>query len=222
MRLFTAVAVVAMFVTVESWSKVAQTTLRELTASADLIVIGSVTKVIDVKGLKVAQVHVVTTVKGIPHATVYYLAQPTWICDTTGATVGEETLFFFNEYPFDPHPASMPYVKPAGGAGKYTVEEGASPVGLAFKEPTGFRERVKILVDGSSFWQVSWSGRGQMPIRNVHGTKYVTLWVGDVRLPTGMSTISGPEHECSFIRSVPLSAMLDFVQQQASQAPAEI
>jgi hypothetical protein len=97
--------------------KVAPTTLRELTASSDLIVVGEVTRVTSIKGLRVAEVRVTTTIKGQSPSTIYYLAQPTWICDTTGATVGKETLFFFTKYRFDPQPTSMAYVKPIGGLG---------------------------------------------------------------------------------------------------------
>jgi hypothetical protein len=221
MRFFTVLAVV-LFLAGECFPKVAPTTLQKLTSSADLIVIGKVTKLLNVKDLRVAEVQVAKTLKGPPHPTIHYLAQPTWICDTTGATVGEETLFFFNKYRFDPEPASMAFVRPGGSAGTYTVEDDVSSVRV-FKEPTGFREQVAALVGSSSFWQVSWEGRGQMPVRDLHGTKYVTLWVGDVLLPTGMRTISGPKREySSFIRSVPLSAMLDFVQQQANAGAQKV
>jgi hypothetical protein len=213
MRFFVVLATLVMFLAGESFPRVAPTTLRELTGSAKLIVIGKVTSVTDVKGLKVAEVHITKTLKGAPQEVVYYLAQPTWTCDITAATVGEETLFFFEKYRFDPHPASMAYVRSAGAAGSYTVEAGATPVG-AFKEPVGFRETITAIVGSSPFWQVSWSGRGQMPLRNVRNAKYVTLWIGDVQLPAEMSTISGPQREySSFIRSVPLSQMLDFIQQ---------
>ena len=110
----------------------------------------------------------------------------------------------------------MAYVKSAGATGSYTIEDGATPAG-AFKEPIGFREAITAVVGSSPFWQVSWSGRGQMPLRNVRNAKYVTLWISDVRLPAEMSTISGAQREySSFIRSVPLSQMLDFIQQQLS------
>jgi len=78
----------------------------------------------------------------------------------------------------------------------------------------GFREQIKTLIGDSHFWDVSWSGRGQMPIRD-HGAKYATLWVGDVRLPDGIPTVSGPERKYSFIRSAPLMTILDFVRQQS-------
>ena len=97
----------------------------------------------------------------------------------------------------------------------YTIEDDVSPLG-AFKEPSGFREHIKPLLGDSHFWQVSRAGRGQMPIRDLRGTKYATLWIGDVRLPEGIPTVSGPKPEySSFIRSAPLAAILDYVQQQS-------
>jgi hypothetical protein len=220
MRFFAFLAVVVICVGGECSAKVAPTTLKELTASSDLIVVGKVTAVTSIKGLRVAEVQVTTTLKGESPSTIYYLAQPTWICDTTGATVGEETLFFFTKYRFDPHPLSMAYVKPTGDPGTYTIEDGATPLG-AFKEPMGFREQIGPLVGNSYFWQVSWAGRGQMPIRNIHGTKYATLWIGDVRLPDGIPTISSPESEYSFIRSAPLEVIIAFVKGARTNARAD-
>ena len=215
MRAFVALALV-MFFSGECFPTVLPTTLRELTDSAKLIVIGRVTNVRDVKGLKVAEVRVTKTLKGSPQELVYYLAQPTWICDITSANVGQETLFFFGKYRFDPHPASMAYVKSTGTAGSYTIEDGATPAG-AFKEPIGFQEAITAIVGSSPFWQVAWSGRGQMPLRHVSDEKYVTVWTGDVQLPTDMSTISGPQRKYSgFIRSVSLLQMLNFIQSTKS------
>ena len=212
MRFFAALAAFVMFLSGVCFPRVAPTTLRELNGRAKLIVIGTVTSVRDVKGLKVAEVRVTKTLKGNPQELVYYLAQPTWTCDITSANVGEETLFFFEKYRFDPYPASITYVKSGGAAGSYTVEDGATPAG-AFKEPIGFREAITAIVGSSPFWQVSWSGRGQMPLRNVGDRKYVTVWTDDVRLPADMSTISGPQRKyAGFIRSAPLSQVLNFIQ----------
>ena len=72
------------------------------------------------------------------------------------------------------------------------------------------------MVGSAPFWLLSWSGRGKMPIRNVHGKQYATLWTADVRLPATISTISGPERKYSaFIRSAPLSQVLDFVRRSS-------
>jgi hypothetical protein len=214
MRSFTFLTAVVLFLAAECWPKVVPTTLKELTAHAELIVVGKVARVTSVKGLRVAEVRVTATVKGESPRTIYYLAQPTWVCDTSGATVGEETLFFFSKYKFDPNPASMAYAKPTGSAGTYTIQDGATPIG-AFKEPIGFREQITALVGPGYFWQLSWAGRGQMPIRNLYGTKYATLWIDDVRLPNGIPTVSGPERKYSFIRSAPLAVIVAFVKGQA-------
>lgn len=214
MRLFAFLSAVVLFLAAECSPKVAPTTLKELTAHAELIVVGKVVRVTNVKGLRVAEVQVAATIKGNSPTTIYYLAQPTWVCDTSAATIGEETLFFFSKYKFDPNPASIAYVKPTGSAGRYTIQDDATPVG-AFKEPIGFREQITALVDAGHFWQVSWAGRGRMPIRNLHGTKYATLWIDDVRLPAGIPTVSGPEHKYSFIRSAPLGVIVAFVKGQA-------
>jgi hypothetical protein len=211
MRFLAFLTAAVVCLTGECSPKVASTTLRELRNNSDLIVVGKATTVTSVKGVRVAQVQVTATIKGRSPSTIYYLAQPTWICDTTGATVGEETLFFFTRYSFDPHPASMAHVKPTGDPGTYTIEDGVSPLG-AFKEPTGFRQQISALVGDSYFWQVSWAGRGRMPIRTLNGTKYATLWIGDVRLPNGIPTVSGPEPEYSFIRSAPLAVIIAFVK----------
>lgn len=198
-------------------SKVAPTTLQELAAHADLIVIGKVTRVVEVEGIQVAQLQVSNTLKGVPHSTIYYLAEPTWVCDITSATVAEETLFFFNEYKFDPQPATMAFVRSAGQRGTYTVQNGPAPVG-SFKEPLGFRERINAMAGSTHFWRLSWSGRGRMPIRIVQGKPYVTLWTADVHLPATIRTIGGPEREYSaFIRSAPLSKVLDFVRSSSAR-----
>lgn len=195
-------------------SKVAATTLHDLTAGSGLIVIGRVTRSLEVKGVRVAEVQVTSTLKGSAYPTIYYLAQPTWICDITSGTVGEEALFFFTAYAFDPEPASMAYVRSAGSSGAYRVESGTAPSG-EFKEPLGFHREISSLVGSGSFWQVSWSGRGRMPIREIHATKYITLWVGDVALPSSIPPISGPERKYSaFIRSAPLSGVVNFVLQE--------
>ena len=197
-------------------AKVMPTTLRKLTASADLIVVGRVTNIIPVKGIPVAEVEVAETLKGKPYKRVYYLAQPTWTCDITSATIGESAVFFFEEYIFDPEPdaqrSSMAFVG-AERPGVYWVTSGPVTIG-DYREPPGFREAIKS-TGSSPFMMVHWSGRGRMPIREVTGVKYVTLWVGDVALPAGIETIGGPEPEySSFIRSVQLSTMVELIKSQ--------
>lgn len=144
MRFSTTIAVVIGLLIGDCLGKVAATSLRELADNADLIVIGRVTRVVQVKGVRVAEVQVANTIKGATHSLVYYLAQPTWTCDTTGSVVGEETIFFFDEYRFDPHPSSMAFVRPTEKAGIYAIESGAIPFGH-FKDLPDFVRESKTL-----------------------------------------------------------------------------
>jgi len=59
---------------------------------------------------------------------------------------------------------------------------------------------------------IAHSGRGRMPLREVEGKTYATLWSGDVRLPQGTATIPGPEPKYSFIRSVELNRLKELVR----------
>jgi hypothetical protein len=205
--------VIVLLLVGQSAAKVARTSLNELTARADLIVIGRVTRLIQVKEVTVAELQVIRTLKGAHFAKLYYLAQPTWTCDTTDAEVGEESLFFFENYVFDPEPASMAFVKQSSGKRGYEIKSGAIKIG--FKEPLGFKGEIRALTANSPFLAVSWSGRGRMPIREIKGLKYVTLWTGDVNLPEDLKTIPGPERECAeFIRSVQIIDLTAHIQKE--------
>jgi hypothetical protein len=70
---------------------------------------------------------------------------------------------------------------------------------------------------GQTVYQITWSGRGRLPITQVAGEELVTVWTGDVLLPDDMPTVPGPEPEFSFIQRVPLSAIRTAVEQAASQ-----
>ncbi len=57
------------------------------------------------------------------------------------------------------------------------------------------------------FWLIAQSGRGRMPIRDVEGNSYATIYTGDVQLPKGLMTSPGPEPKYEFIRSVELKRL---------------
>lgn len=197
----------------DSTAKVAATTLRELTSGADMIVVGRVADILKVKAVRLAAVEVIETLKGTPHKRIYYLAQPTWTCDITTGRIGETALFFFKEYIFDPEPSSMAFVEPER-PGLYWVTSGPITFG-GYKEPPGFRAEVVEVLGGFPLMTVYWSGRGRMPIREVQGIEYVTIWVCDVLLPAGVATIGGPEPEyADFIRSARLSEIVGLIKQQ--------
>ncbi len=75
-------------------------------------------------------------------------------------------------------------------------------------------ERVVLFLMRPKDWPADWpfrviahAGRGRMPIRDVEGKAFATIWTEDVRLPKGVMTIPGPETKYEFIRSVELSRL---------------
>ena len=110
----------------------------------------------------------------------------------------KRALLFFVPYEFDPGPEQKP--------------KDPNVWSSTFKEPVGFREGIEALGFRTTFMAIYWSGRGRIPSRFVDGKEYVTLWTDDVRLPSGISTIDGPEKKYArFIRSAPLDAIRDLV-----------
>jgi len=76
-------------------------------------------------------------------------------------------------------------------------------------------ERVVLFLknrSGSPILMIAHLGRGGMPLREVGGKTYATLWTEDVLLPEGTATIPGPEPKYSFIRSVELRKLKELVR----------
>jgi len=61
--------------------------------------------------------------------------------------------------------------------------------------------------EGVPFMLIGHAGRGRMPIRDVEGKAFATIWTHDIRLPKGVMTIPGPETKYEFMRSVELSQL---------------
>ena len=94
----------------------------------------------------------------------------------------------------------------------------ASPTWICDISEAKVGERVVLFLRKSKslpFLLIEHSGRGRMPIRDVNGKPHATIWVGDVRLPTGVTTIPGPEPENGFIRSVHVSDLRGAVRRDS-------
>jgi hypothetical protein len=179
-------------------AKVAPTTLAQLTAGSSSIVVGKVTSVFEIRGVRVATLSVEETWKGPQLHELAFLAQGTWTCDIADADPGERALLFLVPYQFDPEPNPKP--------------RDPNVWSSDFKEPAGFRQGLDHLGLPSPFMAIFWSGRGRMPTRLVDGQEHVTLWTDDVRLPPSISTVDGPEREyAGFIRSARLEAIREEV-----------
>jgi hypothetical protein len=71
-------------------------------------------------------------------------------------------------------------------------------------------ERVVLFLMRPKDWpfmMIAHAGTGRMPIRDVEGKAFATIWTEVVRLPKGVMTIPGPATKYEFIRSVELSQL---------------
>jgi hypothetical protein len=65
-------------------------------------------------------------------------------------------------------------------------------------------------------YEISFAGRGRMPIDEVDGDLHATVWTVDVILPSGTPMSPGPEPEYDFIRRVPLAVLRGAIVRRAA------
>jgi hypothetical protein len=70
--------------------------------------------------------------------------------------------------------------------------------------------------DDGTFY-IQWAGRGRMPLREIDGRTYVTLW-DNVVLPKDAPMVPGPDPRYDFIRSVELTYIEDLIRKQLHAA----
>src|SRR5215472_4655258 len=154
------ILVTVMSLSAHIYAKVGSVEFSTLVREADVIVLGTVVDVTTVKGVKVARVKVLETYKGRKVDELFFLAQPTWVCDISEAVKGETALLFLSSY-----------TNPRSGMERM------------FLSPLPSRKELEGTDVGKAMFLIIDSGRGRMPLRTVKGQQYATLWVGDVRLP---------------------------------------
>jgi hypothetical protein len=62
------------------------------------------------------------------------------------------------------------------------------------------------------------SGRGRMPIDEVNGKNYATFWP-EVRMPSGVEIVAGPEPKFDFIRRANLANLKDHIGRILKETP---
>lgn len=175
-------------------AKVAPTSLDGLAGESTSIVVGTVTRVVDVVGVRIVILRVDETWKGPEAAELAFVAQPTWICDTTGGASVERGVYFLSPYDYGPDPPPEWH--------------DSSVWGSVHKHPAGFRDGIAALNLTFPLMAVVHSGRGRMPIRSVGADAYATVWAHDVALPQGTPTIEGPDRmHPELLRSVRLEIL---------------
>jgi hypothetical protein len=130
--------------TTTAHAKVARVELSKMAISADLVFIGEVGTVHEMAGVSVAMVRVIEDLKGGAPPVAYYLAQPTWICDTSAAQAREKALFFLDKSDVRP--------------------EVQMPSGDFKRRPRRFQKDLHRLMGPGDLFVLAHSGRGRMPI----------------------------------------------------------
>jgi len=175
-------------------AKVAGTTLEHLAETSPVIVVGRVSVVREIDGLRIADVEVLRVIKGLPASRVYVLAQPTWTCDISGAQPGETGLWFLT------------------GTDRLTMLDG----GPVTPERSAAARRALAGSDGASsapapLLAIAWSGRGRMPFHERGEGAYAELWP-EILLPGRVATAPGPERASGVIRSVRVEELLEAIR----------
>lgn len=156
-------------------ASVAPTTLGRLCARAEHVVIGTVARVVPVPvesspfpdipldAVHVAEVKVEQRFKGPSVPTLWYLADPTWLCDRSRAVPGERALLL---------------LEPA--------DEWAS-------FPPGLRRALGTVLGGAPLQRIVWAGLGRIPYVEVAGQLHAELDVHLLGLPPEIETIPGEQ-----------------------------
>jgi hypothetical protein len=79
------------------------------------------------------------------------------------------------------------------------------------QKPEEFKERFAASTK-AQLWLISWSGRGRMPLREIHGENYVEVWAHDVRLPQSIESIQNPDSNYDFNRVASIQDMVGFIK----------
>jgi hypothetical protein len=180
-RQIVAVTVLSLMLGHAASAKVGSATLEEMAEGSEVIAVVDDVKIHSVNEVHIAEATVSKIVKGPSDLkTLYFVASPTWTCDISAAEEGESALVFLHKI---------------------------SDRSAVFDKDLGYD--FELPAEGyDPLYQVSHSGRGRMPIREVDGEKYAEIWLGDVRLPKGLETKPGREPEYDFIQDVKLDEIL--------------
>lgn len=141
--------------------------LEELTQRSDYIVVGKVTKTLIIDGQKIAELHVIRTLKGDPAVRrLYFSASPSWACDVSAASVNETGLFFLESGDIpDPDEEDLRSIK-----------------------------KVEKFTGGAPFFYISFSGRGRKVFKRVGEKEYVYVWRrGELIYPVSLEFALRPD-----------------------------
>jgi len=125
--------------------------------------------------------------------------------------------------PQSPRYATATVIQVWKGNPDHTVEFLASPTWACDIADAALQERVLLFLDRDEHrphgYVIAFAGRGRMPLREVKGKVYVTVW-SDVVLPDGIPVIPGPEPKYEFIVSVEVRVIREALGKQGKRPAA--
>lgn len=158
--------IVIVFLSMAIQAKVAPAPIEQLITSAQLIVVGKVSSVQTVEGVKFAKVEILQTLKGPTDTSIYYAVErQVFGCDISNAVKDETALFFFNRYTINLISASK--------------DQLPDPFGI--RKTMLFKDTVEKLTNHADLFRLSFNGRGRMPVEDKNNEQL--LRVSGVILP---------------------------------------
>jgi hypothetical protein len=165
-------------------------TLKDMIRRSEYVVLGKVSRVATLDGVKLAEVEVSRTLKGNPGVTrLYYWASPQWRCDVSDAEVGEEGLYFLGNF----------------------GEEHSRPSEAHLQ----FLEEARPFTQGARVYMLEHSGRGRLRPKYTEGRGYLYVHKeGDVIFPSSIKVVKRPDSQDPDLGLVLLEDVLSFIAKQ--------
>jgi hypothetical protein len=188
------ICVVLFSLAATSFASVLPMKLEELAKRSDYIVVGKVARTRFVEGQKIAELHVIRTLKGDPGVKrLYFSATPDWACDISDARVNETGLFF--------------------------LESGDVPNPHA--EYERYLKRIQRLTGGAPFFYISFSGRGRKVFKHVGGKEYIYISrKGDLIYPISLEFALRPDLKDADLGLVRVEDVLALIASYIANRPA--
>lgn len=166
--------------------------LKDMVRRSEFIVMGRVSRVELVDDVKLAEIEVVRTLKGHPGVTrLYYWASPTWLCDVSGAEVGEEGLYFL-----------------------WSLDKHLSKPDRAHRQ---FLKKARNFTQGATIHLLEHSGRGRFKPKYIDGEGYLYVHKnGDVIFPSSIKVAQRPDPNDTGLGLVRLEDVFSYIVKQGA------
>jgi hypothetical protein len=166
--------------------------LKDMARRSAFIVMGRISRIELVDGVKLAEIEVVRTLKGNPGVTrLYYWASPTWLCDVSDGEVGEEGLYFL-----------------------WNLDKHLSKLNQAHRQ---FLKKARNFTQGATIHLLEHSGRGRFKPKYIDGEGYLYVHKhGDVIFPSSIKVVQRPDPKNTNLGLVRLEDVFSYIAKQGA------